>query len=174
MKKNGFTIIELLVVTIIISLLSALTLFSFRTGEKQIALENATRTLSQDLRKSQELSMSAKSYDCGVGWRLKGYGINLVIGNDYYLLKTRCEEVASPGNYDDRILGEAIKLEEVKIKELKRDGSPIGTLTIFFYPPDPEIDFGGIDKVLITLCLKIDEGNTKNVSVNKTGLIAIK
>lgn len=175
MKKNGFTITELLVVVAIISLMSTLVLINFKLGERQFALEGSVHKLSQDLRVVQELSMSAKTHDCGAGWRMKGYGINLIVEADFYLLRARCEEKANPGNYSDSTIEEAIKLEKgIKIKELERNGNQVSALSIFFYPPEPEIDFGGANKALVTLCLKTDINNFKSVSVNKIGLIAIE
>lgn len=174
-KEKAFTLIELLVIAIIISLLSALTLTSFRVGERQFALENSAHQLSRDLRKAQELSMSAKSYTCPSGWQMKGYGIKLNIDDDFYLLKARCEEIANPGSFLDQTVGDQIMLKEgVKIKELKRDGVTVDTLSIFFYPPQPDTDFGGQNNALLTLSLKTNTSISKNVSVNKSGLIAIE
>lgn len=171
MNQKGFTLTELLVITGIILILSAIILADYRVGERSFALQRSVHKLAQDLRVAQELSMSAKAFDCGEDWKMKGYGINLTTGNDYYFLKARCDEIASPGPpYDDKQVGEQIKLEKgVKIKTLTQN-----PLKIFFYPPEPEVDLGGLNTVEITLCLKTDEAKIKKIIINKTGLINVE
>jgi len=168
---TGFTLIELLVVISIIIILSAIILPNYRVGESQFALQRSAHKLALDLRRAEELSMSAKTHDCstiGAGWIMKGYGINLTVGADYYLLKARCEEIANPGHYDDETVGDKIYLETgVKI-------STVNSLNLFFYPPEPVVDLGGVDAVVIILSLKTDITKTKTIKVNKVGLINVE
>ena len=169
-NNKAFTLTELLVVTGIILVLSAIILPNYRVGERSFALQRSAHKLAQDLRVAQELSMSAKAFDCVAGWKMKGYGINLTTGNDYYFLKARCESTTTPGSYDDRQVGEQIKLEKgVKIKTLTQN-----SLKIFFYPPEPEVDLGGLNTAEITICLKTDEAKIKKIIINKTGLINVE
>ena len=168
MTQKGFTLIELLVVTSIILIISSIILSDYHVGQRQFALQRAVHQLAQDLRQAEEMSMSAKSYNCPTGYKMKGYGINLPVGNDYYWLKARCESIGVLGTYSDHVVGESIKLEKgVKI---------LGAVpaNIFFYPPDPEIDLGAAATAQITLCSEIDITQTKTVSINKTGLINVE
>lgn len=168
--QKSFTLTELLVICGIILILSAIILPNYRLGERSFALQRSAHKLAQDLRVVQELSMSAKAFDCPANWKMKGYGINLTTGNDYYFLKARCESTTTPGSYDDRQVGEKIPLEKgVKIKTLTQN-----PLNIFFYPPEPEVDLGGLSAAEITLCLKTDEVKTKKIIINKTGLINVE
>ena len=171
MNQKGFTLTELLVVTAIIVILSAIILPSYRIGERQLNLQGSAYKLSQDLRRAEELSMSAKDFSCGAGWRMKGYGLTLAANNDYYWLKARCDEIASPGPpYDDRPVGNRIDLEKgVKILILT-----INPLGIFFYPPEPEVDLAGFNEAQITISLKTDISKTKTVTINKAGLINVE
>lgn len=169
--SKAFTLIELLVVIGIIVILSAIILPNYRVGERQFALQRSAQKLAQDLRRAQELSMSAKAFDCpgqlGVGWTMKGYGINLAAPDDYYFLKARCEDTANPGIYNDRPV-EKIDLEkEVKILSTTSQN-------IFFYPPEPQINLGGATLVVITISLKEDITKTKIIKVNKAGLINVE
>ncbi|MDP3991232.1 MAG: type II secretion system protein, partial [Candidatus Nealsonbacteria bacterium] len=59
MQNKGFTLTELMVVTGIIVLLTALVLPNYRTGDRQLTLERAAHKLSQDLRRTQEMAMSS-------------------------------------------------------------------------------------------------------------------
>jgi len=47
-NKNGFTIIELLVVTAIIAIISAMVLANYRSGEKQYIFNQAMQKLVSD------------------------------------------------------------------------------------------------------------------------------
>ena len=173
-RNKGFTLIELLVATAVIVIISSIFLADYRTGQKQFALERSAHKLAQDLRRTEELSMSAKSYDCPAGYKMRGYGINFETGDDeddYYLLKARCEDEEHPGDplfYNDQTI-EKIDLEKkVKISELTTN-----PLDVFFYPPAPEIDLGGTNIAEITLSIETEPVRTQSVIVNKAGLINV-
>jgi len=168
-RNEGFTLIELLVTTGIIVIISSIFLADYQTGQRQFALERSTHKLAQDLRMAEELSMSAKSYDCPLGYKMKGYGINFTTGDDYYLLKARCEDEATPGFYNDQTIGEPIDLEK-RVKILTLTTNP---LDVFFYPPTPKIDLGVTDMAEITLSVETDPIRTQSVIINKAGLINV-
>lgn len=174
-NEKSFTITELLVIIFIVSLMSALVLPRFRAGERQFALQASSYKLAQNIRRAQELTMSAHHYDCGAGWKMKGYGIFLdTTSNDFYSLNARCEDEVVPGIYKAGTI-EQVELEKgIIIKELKVDGSSQIDLNVFFFPPDPLIVFGGTVEARITLCLRNDPTTDKDISVNMTGLITIE
>lgn len=166
-KNSGFTLIEIIVVIGIVIVLSSIVFVNYRTAGQQFALQRSANKLAQDIRRASEMAMSGKEFNCQSGWRMKGYGINLSAGNDYYLLKARCEDEITPGNYNDRVLGEPIPLEKgVRILS-------VTTSNIFFYPPQPVIDLEGIDTAEIILYLETDATKTRTIIINKAGLIYI-
>ena len=174
-QEKGFTLTEILVVIFIVALLSALTLVNLREGEEHFILLNVANKLGQDLRTAQEMSMSARHYGCGDGWQMKGYGIYFTWDKDSYFLQARCEDVNNPDTYDDQNIEEIIMERGVKIKELKVDNISPSSLSVFFYPPDPEVVFGEGKEAFIIICLERDcEENTKTIMVNKIGLIAVE
>ena len=74
-KESGFTLTELLVVASIIILFSAIVLANYQTGNKQFALQRSAHKLAQDIRRAQEMAMSAKECEpCG-NVVPPGYGI---------------------------------------------------------------------------------------------------
>lgn len=165
-EKNsaGFTLTELLVIVAIISLMSTLMVVNYRSGERQFALQGSAHKLAQDLRRTEETAMSMRQFNCPSG-TLKGYGITFEAGAESYSLIVSC------GDTPPFPVLETISLDKgVKIKAL----SPSDPLDIFFYPPDPEVDFGGGNKATITLYLENEPENIKIISVNKSGLITIE
>ncbi|MEK9135254.1 MAG: GspH/FimT family pseudopilin [Patescibacteria group bacterium] len=146
---NGFTLVELIVVTGIILLLSAIALPNFNAGEKNMALERSTVKLVQDLSKAREMAMSAGAY-----------GIKLETNSSSYIL------FADLNN--DQVLdsGEAVETffmeKGVKISVL----SPVSPLIITFTPPDPTVNINSTTTITLT-----NDNQSKNIRINKAGLI---
>lgn len=170
MKKNGFTLTELLVITAIISLMSTLILANYRAGERQFSLVSSSHKLAQDLRRSQEKTMSMRKFNCPAG-KLKGYGIRFQQGSESYHLNARCD---IDGVFQDSSLEEVLLEPGVQIKEIKRDTVQVSAIDVFFYPPDPQTDLEGGNKVTVSLCLEEDIEITQTISINKSGLISLE
>lgn len=171
-NKKGFTLIELLVVTAIISLMSTLMLANYRAGERQFAFQSSVHKLAQDLRRTQEMAMSAQEFGGGVP---AGYGIYLHKGDTYYLLYAD----TNPGGGNEKYDGgdatvETIYLEKrVYIKDLSTPAS----MSINFKPPDPKTKISGDgseDTGIITLSLETDPTPTTTIKINKAGLITVE
>lgn len=162
---NGFTLIEILVTIGIISLLTALILPNFRQGQKAFALQRSAHQLSQDIRKIQEMAMSAKGLPAAPASFKGTYGIKIEIGSADYILFA---DLDNDYVFD---LGEAI--ETVSLEKGVRIGnlSPSLPSSITFTPPDPTTNV--IASAVITLSLANDD-QTKTVKVNKAGLISIE
>ncbi|MFH1894664.1 MAG: hypothetical protein ABH813_02080, partial [Patescibacteria group bacterium] len=104
----------------------------------------------------------------------QGYGIYLTAGTTTYLLYADTyPSLAGNENYDigQDVIMETISLEKgVRIKSINP-----APLSINFKPPDPTVKIsdgaGGADETTIILELEADISKTKNVKVNKAGLI---
>lgn len=162
--NRGFTIIELLVVISIIVILTGVVLVGYRTGERQLALQRAANKLAQDIRRVQEMAMSAKEFggivpEGGYGIRFKqeesGHYIIFVDSNNNQ-------------DYDPGVDGivEDVKLEKgVEISNISN--SP---LRITFTPPDPTTTIKPGIPAWIQLGIG---GQFKTINVNEVGMISI-
>ena len=174
--NNGFTLAELLVVTGIILLLTALILPNYRAGERSLALQRSAHKLSQDLRRAQEMAMSAKEFEGQVHPR---YGVEFDMNsslNSYIIFA----DVNDNGKREpaDQIV-ETIDLEKkVTIQQLFTGEPPVSQnkIWITFKPPDPITEIrdpsaGGLSLAGIQL---VADNQTRTIKINKAGLIYVE
>ena len=164
--SKSFTLVELLVAVGIIILLTALVLPDYRAGERQFALQRSASKLAQDLRRAEEMAMSAKEPPTAPDTFKGVYGINFQTNSSNYILFA---DLDNDQIYDSGEEIETLPLEKkVKISNL----SPASPLTISFTPPDPTININPSDSLAsITLT---NNGQTKIIKVNKVGLIYVQ
>lgn len=168
--QKGFTLIEALVVSLIVLAMTILILPNFRLGERQFALQRSAAKLAQDLRRTQGWAMSAASFSCPGSQRLRGYGVifdSADPNNAFYKLVAKCAN-----GTDTAIEKEKVFLEKkIKIKELRKDDVVVSSLSVYFYPPDPQTDLEGANETRIFLASSESE---LVVRINKTGLVNVE
>jgi prepilin-type N-terminal cleavage/methylation domain-containing protein len=173
--KNGFTLIELLTVLAIIFTLTSISFPFYRTAQKQYILESAAQKLVQDIRRAQEMAISARV--CGpCGNKVPpGYGIYLQQGNTSYFIYADTNPAQGNEIYDGGdVIVETISFEgKVFIKNVNPS-----SLSINFKPPDPKIRIGNssqsLNEASITISLLNDTSKAKTIRVNKAGLIYVE
>lgn len=192
LTQRSFTLIELFVVTSIIILLSGVVLANYRSGQGQLALQRSASKLAQDIRKAQEMAMSAKecSIDkCGGSQPIipqGGYGVffdkYVSVGEanyDIYIYAdTDGDEKKSLSDPNIETIykeSEGVYIEkEVKIKEVSVNAVVSDKISINFKPPDPTTSISGGNLASITLSLENDSTKTKSIKINKAGLIYVE
>jgi len=193
-NEGSFTIIEMLIVVVMISILSAIILANYSAGQKELALQRAANKLAQDIRRAQEMTMSADDFGNPPPTpSTGGYGIEFNSNNlTYYILFADCNEDgiytvtgSSPQCYGAKdFTGYPEKAEQIYFEKditisalfAIISGAPVPTspLRIIFIPPSPDAKFNNdpnIDEAVITLT---SGSNQKNVRINKAGLIKIE
>lgn len=167
--------VELLVVTTIIVIMSAVIYPSYRDIRGQLLLERAAHKLGQDIRKAGEMAMSAKMYGEAVP---NGYGVYLILGTTFYVLYADMPAGSGNERYDS---GEEIPPTPIQMEGGVRISSatPSG-MSINFRPPSPTIKIFGNDQAqpvpeaIISLSLTSNPSKTKSIRINAGGLIDIE
>ena len=92
MKKNGFTLTELMVIIAVISIFTVISFPYYNNIRKSLALNRTAVRFAQDFRKAQEMAMSA--YEFGGSIPNGGYGIYFNIAEpNHYILFADMEEL---------------------------------------------------------------------------------
>lgn len=180
MNQKSFTLVELLVVTGIILVLAAIILPQYRVGERKFALQRSAHKLAQDIRRAQEMAMSAKEFEGSMPQG--GYGI--------YFYKFEFAGIDFPHQYvlfadsnSDQTM--TLPAEQVEIIELEKgvqfsdfylDGAPSDGTVFTFVPPDPQtcINQCANDSTSIIISLESDSTQTETITLNKIGLVDIE
>lgn len=196
-EDKGFTLVELMVVMVIITIMTTIVLTNYRAGGRQLALDRSANKLAQDIRRAQEIAMGSREEGaCPSGFG-GGYGIRLSRSDAaphypwfwQYILFADCDNNGEYASTTDSLIQE-VKFEQgVTLQKIKYwDGvqwCPVGlpglgepVIDIIFSPPDPErVIFTGEsdfdDAIAHKLVLTTEDGRTKCVYVNKVGLIYV-
>ena len=184
-SARGFTIIELLVVVSIIVILSGLVLVNYKPGREQFALQRTAHKIAQDLRRIQEMAMSAKEIG-PTGDKIYpdgGFGIHFDVSNPgQYVLFADCNNNQT---LDDNVCGASFFPEtlddgltllesKVQINELSTDFvGPLDSLDITFNAPDPTVFITG-NAVEAEIKIFLGTSGIKIIKVNKAGLITVE
>ena len=171
-NSNGFTIIELMVVTAIIVIISAIVIFNVGSQRQNSALLRSAQKLSLDLRRAQSFALSSKNYKttgvpCGWGLHFNG------IGSTNYVIFA---DLASLTNCSDRDFIRANNSSEDFETTNLESGISINSLSgnlsdVVFTPPDPIVNFTPGQTSAIIILINND-GATRTININKTGFIS--
>jgi len=166
-SQKSFTLVELLVTTGIILLISALIFPNYRAGEEELSLQRSAQKVAQDLRRVEELALSATAYPNAPSTFKGGYGINFQINSTSYTL------FADLDDQKDFDSGEEIEISDLEEK-VKITGLSATPLNVVFLSPDPEVFISGGSEAQITLSFETNPTKTKIIKVNQVGLINVE
>jgi len=172
-SKNGFTFVELMIVIAVISILVLISAPSLKELNKKMALHTSATELVQNLRRVQEMAMSAQEFNGSIP--SGGYGIWLEADSFPKTSYSLFADSNDNKKYDDTELIESVVLEEgIEIADVT--SSPSGSLMhVIFKAPDPEVIFTKADgaefSTWMILILLSYGGETIFIEVNRAGLI---
>jgi len=178
--KGGFTLIELLVVISIIFLLTSFFIISHREIKEDYVLENSAREVEKTIERVREMALSFKEIINPNNPTEKvipagGYGAQFE--SKKIIIFADCN---SNGEYDsENVCGTSNQfsemLEEVNIEPKTKILNLVSFLT--FKPPHPTVLINNnpnATSVTIIIALENNLSKTKNIHVNKAGLIYVE
>jgi len=174
-SKNAFSLIEILVATTIIVILASMMLSNIKGGQKQLTLKRSANKIAQDIRRAQEMAMSAKEFNGSVP--TGGYGLyfdKVQLGDITYLIFA---DVNGNKSYDSGEELERISLEKgIKLNTFYMGTSEYTSAYFAFVPPDPQtcINSCTSDSAKIIISITDNPAQTKTIKLNKAGLIEIQ
>lgn len=174
-SQSGFTIIELLTVIAIILFLSAMVFANYRAGNNELSLELAANNVAADIRKAQEMGLSAPGVPGLADQRIGGYGIYFTSAagsNKSYSIFADNNPLNGKFDPGDKVL-QTISLDANYYIALVDTNA----VSILFIPPEPSTKIAGttgnLAQATILIASRNDPSLTRSIIVNKAGLIYV-
>lgn len=170
--KKGFTLVEVLVATFIIGVLSTVILLNYRTGQDQASLTRSAAAFETEIRRAQNLAISSAELS---GTQPCGYGIHYVDKRNYSIYAGKLGGAAScqVSNHNFQSGIDSV-YQSVKIIE-QRAVFKNSFSDIFFEPPDPTTYINNDNSVgisaIIDFCLETDLNKCRTITVKRFRLI---
>jgi len=170
-REGGFTLLELMVTMLIISILSSVLFFAFRTQDDKAIVQKAANQMANDFREIESLAMAAKTVSCPDSSQCNAFGIVLKQNDNFYIIFCDCN---GTNNYNsgDKLVRQ-VELDKAKISAL----SPSINFSVVFNPPKPTVFINGNsnnEEAVITLALLTNPLIFKIVKINSVGKIEIQ
>jgi len=179
MNKNGFTIIELIIVMVIIGVVIAITLPSYNKVRNNKNLLLGKEQVSSDIRMAQNYSFNTLKF--GVAFPEGGYGINFVdaVGGDHkkYIIfaDVSSDQIynAATEKLQEIELPRSVEILSLEVEDSFAVSSFPNSVDLVFKPPYGKvfIKSGGNLYVKLEIKIKNDGGETRIIEVEDSGLI---
>ncbi len=180
MKQGGFTIVELLVVVVIISVLTSIIISNFPQAKLQLSLSRVAYKFEQDARRAQGMSLSYPQYkdSSGISHQVAGYGVYVdMLNNKKYIIYAD----SLPGNQSYDNLDYVAETIDFSLTEpgiiIKQINNIVGSnASVNFAPPNPTTTITTAlcqNNMTVVFALESDLTKTKTVSINTAGLIQV-
>lgn len=174
--STGFSLLELMIVSAVIIIISGVVVANFRTGFGEQALARAAHKLALDARRAQNMALAGAEVQ---GLSPCAYALipsALPAVTAVYALLT----FASPNCPSETSLGSGAIEFEVLQTEKDVEISPSSTLkTAIFLPPNAKTVLGNTSNVIVSsgtfiLRLKNNPSKTRSVFINAQGQISVQ
>ena len=179
-ENKGFTLIEMIVVTSVIVVISTAGLAIFSEQRNRVDLVLSAQKVANDLRKARNLAMISSKYDMGSGAEVPcGYGIHFGASDDnaYILFAGNNSDTGNCGS-TDKSYNPAPALEnDIEVESINLPSNVIisnsNDFDIFFEPPYSATTITPDDPLVIILRVKGRDcpDYCKNVIITSSGKI---
>lgn len=172
--KNGFTLVELVVIIGIIGFMSSLVILGQNQGQDQRKIILEVRRLVQDIRKAQNFTISSTTYDCG-GLKVVPFGIILYKETPHrYILVADCDGSRTYDSSVDR----TVSSYTFTVSEINTLSPPPNPMQIFFVSPNPDIYVNNSvitnTIITITVCGTKRSLSCRNVQLTSGGAVSVQ
>lgn len=153
---RGFTLIELVVVTVIIAIISGITMASWRATRESLALDREAHRVAQSIRSAMNYALQARQEDsCApASDGISGFGTYFDIDTpDEYIFFANCNgrdnEGYRTGPDRDQPLEIFLLEDSFQIQSVQGEpesgtwgsgGQPTNHWSVAFFPPEPKIE----------------------------------
>ncbi len=172
MNLKGFTLIEMIVVLLIMSIVFSIVVLQYSKYINSKALLLGREQIVNDIRAAQSYTLN--TLKANGGFPMGGYGVNFGLNLGSYI-------VFADGNGNKRYdVGEKFQDIDVSggitISNLKVNNVAIGSVDLVFRPPYGVTYINGNNKLLgsfinLEIEIKDKDGNIKTIMVRSSGLI---
>jgi prepilin-type N-terminal cleavage/methylation domain-containing protein len=184
MKKNGFTIIELIVSVAIISLVTGIFLANYSSANRRTDLTMTAQKLVSDIRLAQSYALGLARYGSSGATHVPigGWGIyfNLInLGTDRYMIfaDDNADTYYSSGEAAETYGGQTVYLpKNIIIQSMQVASTGTDKVNVTFLPPDPvtNINNGVATGTSAVIVLKdVKTNSLKTIRINFLGLIEV-
>jgi prepilin-type N-terminal cleavage/methylation domain-containing protein len=176
--QSGFTIIELLTVIAIILFLSAMVFANYRAGNNELSLELEANNVAADIRKVQEMGLSAPGVPNFADQIIGGYGVYFTSAagsNESYSFFV--DNNPLNGKFDVGPGGDTV-LQTITLDANYYIASVnTNAVSILFIPPEPSTKIigttGSLAQATIIIASRNDPSLTRSIIVDRAGLIYV-
>ncbi len=172
--RQGFTLLELMVIISIIGIMTSAGLVSLSSSKKHFALKTAQNEVAAAIKLAQSYALQGKFKEsvtnvCGIGFRFMNdstYRIFYYRTGDGYpsCASTDSSTITGLGMIEDQVLGNGVKLTSPT--------SPDTSTRILFSIPDAKVSGAGISNSPFKLSIGTGSSEkSKTITISSTGLV---
>jgi len=180
LNQTGFTLIEIIISTIVISLLTAVLMANYHATNQRSQLNIVRQQIISDIRLAQNNSLGSKTYNGAIPQG--GWGLNIVnnTSNYTFFADTSGDHRYQSGEANQAYGGKTVNLPSnfnitLRVTRVGSPSSGVGSLNITYEPPDPTITIcrpaacdGLVGYITIT---DNNTSQTKTIRINQFGLV---
>lgn len=162
MRKQGFTVIELVIVSAIFVSLFAVSVANYRQAEKTETMRTLGHQLTSDISWLQTAAITGTSSDHGMGF---AYGIRAIKNSDNYTMFRDDNNNKMFDSNTDRIVRRVYFSGDFIISDITLGETSVEEITTVFLPPRPTVYTNEAISQAVYLKISRGVGSEKSVLI---------